>query len=547
MITNNVYERQNIKKELQLISHQMKKTHPTWEMTVKNGIKHICILEKEISSLKKENSELKKENKTTKFENDTLKQIVKDFQDKESIDSHNSSKPPSTDNVKIKIKSLREKTGKKKGGQKGHKGITLELSPNPNKIINVDPNICECCGKDLSNIKSNKTIRRQVYDIPPILVQIIEYRINEKKCGCGHINQGKAPKNITNSVQYGENLKALIAYMNNYHIIPYKRTKKFLSVLLKHDISLGTIFNINKELYHLLEPWEKNTKNKLVNSPVGHSDESGIKGFVEGIVKKKWLHVFSTSDLTYYTIHKSRGKKAIEDMNIIPNFNGTLVHDFFSTYLSYDNCIHAFCNQHILRDLQRVIDTSYWEKKWAKKMKNHLYYIKSVVDRAKAKGKTQLDDSTIKRLSDRYDKILKEGKKCYNIPSIKGLITKDKNKSSIHIPLIDDELPPPPKVKNKKKKEKKQSFGKNLYDRLLKYKDPILLFMYDFNVPFTNNQAETDIRMIKLKQKISGCFRSVSGEKYFCCARSFISTMIKQDLNIFEYLSKVFDKSLVFS
>lgn len=543
------YKTSNISKSLRDFSHRISRTYPESVVIISRAIKHIKILESENVKLKREKKLQEAQNRSLEGEISILKQRMEELEKNKDINSHNSSKPPSSDiiNKPSKKRSLRIKSNNKPGGQRGHIGKTLELSPHPDKVVELNPDFCECCGKILSKINPNNFSRRQVYEIPKIKLTVTEYRSHTKLCSCGHLNRASFPKSVNAVTQYGSNLKGFIVYTNNYHLIPYERTKEFLSDLLNHNISLGSIFNINKELYKLLEPWSKMNIQTLLNSPVAHSDESGIRGSYKGKSKQKWLHSFSNDNLTHYSIENSRGKKGMNNIDLIPNFKGVLVHDFFSPYFSYDNCEHAVCNEHLLRDLTRVIETSFWERGWSSKMKSYLYYLKSVIERAKSNGLVCLNESTVESFSDRYDEILNEGSKSYNIKAIKSKITRQKNRAKQEPSLFQEEYSPPPLVKNKNTKQRKQSFGKNLYDRLIRHKTEVLRFMHDFKVPFTNNQAERDIRMIKLKQKISGCFRSTDGEKYFCRVRSYISTMKKQNINIFDALSSVFDKALVFS
>lgn len=536
----------NILNQLEELSHKISKIYPQEKITIANAKKYIIHLEKDNARLKRE---LKNKQKQYEEKEEKLQQEIKGLKDKLSIDSHNSSKPPSTDGFKKKARpiSLRTKSSKKQGGQQGHPGKTLELSANPDERINLEVQYCECCGKDLSDVSVSKTEQRQIFDIPKIKIKITEYISNEKICACGHRNKAKFPKSVKNTTQYGSNFKSSVAYLNNYQLIPYKRTSELLSDLLNINLSPGTIYNINKELYNLLFSWSESALKELLESKVVNVDESGIRGFFEGKIKNKWLHTVCTKYLTYYFIHNSRGKKAINELDFIPNFKNILVHDFFKTYFSYDNCLHSVCNQHLLRDLNRVIESSVWERGWALKMRSFLYYAKSIVDRAKSNGLSSLSVSTLDTLSEEYDKIVSDALNSYNISAIKRKITISKNKSKTQPCLFPEELSPPPLVKDKKTKNRKQSFGRNLLDRFINYKNEILRFIYDFSVPFTNNLAEQSVRMIKLKAKISGFFRSEKGEKFFCRIRSYISSMKKQGVNVFDALSSIFDEAFEFT
>lgn len=439
-----------------------------------------------------------------------LKDELKRLKDQLNLNSRNSSKPPSTEKGH-KIKSLRKPSGKSKGGQKGHKGSTLKTISNPERTIEHKVSVCSCCGKDLSSLQSKKIEKRQVFDIPPLKLEVTEHRTETKECPyCKSTTTSEFPIGVNSRVQYGNNVNAFIVYLNQYQLLPYQRLTELFEDLFNQPLSQGTLLNINAKCYENLEETESYIKDQLRKSEVVNFDETGI--YQEG--KRIWLHSASTENLTYYFPHSNRGKIAIDSAGVLPFFNGVAVHDHWSSYNSYD-CVHAFCNVHHLRELQRA-----WEqdnKSWAKELSDLLLEIKRKVDISKQQNKTSLEINELERYSNEYDKIIFKALESYY------------------------------ESRKAEKSKRKQSKSKNLLDRLDKYKDETLLFMKNFKVPFDNNLAERDIRMTKVKQKISGCFRSEYGTKIFCCIRGFISTVKKQGQKVLEALQRTFKQEPNFS
>lgn len=278
---------------------------------------------------------------------EALTSRVKLLESQVNKNSTNSSKPPSSDGLKKKIKSLRTKSGKKPGGQDGHDGKTLELSENPDEIVIHAVDKCDICGESLKDVTPQRHIIRQIVDIPEIKAKVIEHRAEVKKCPkCRRRNTGKFPEEINNTVQYGKKVKAVAVYLTQYQLIPYKRGTELISDMFGINLSQGTMVNFNNYCHQKLEPIEDNIKNSIINSQGAvHFDETGIS-----IDKKRqWLHVASNDKYTYYEAHKKRGKEAVDTINILSNFNGTAVHDCWKTYHQYLNCDHALCNAHILR------------------------------------------------------------------------------------------------------------------------------------------------------------------------------------------------------
>ena len=426
-----------------------------------------------------------------------LEQRIQELEARLNKDSHNSHIPPSK-SPHVPIKNMRTKTGKMKGGQIGHKGKTLEMVDNPARTIVYKTATCASCGKDLSGTLLEGYERRQVFDIPPIILEVTEHRAEKKKCSCGHMNIASFPDNIAAPVQYGDNVKGLGIILNAYECVSYDRISELMEYLTGCRINESTLCSLQKTLSLQLEDFEGKSKEHLCRSEVIHNDETGIS--VEG--KRKWLHVTSNKELTHYAIDDKRGKEAIDRIGILPYFQGTSIHDGWKAYIKY-YCRHGLCNAHHLRELTFFEEEE--EAVWAKFLKELLLTTKQSVDDARQKGKDCLAPETARDIETSYDRILFDA-------------------------LAD--IPPP--VRTGKRGRIKKTKQQNFIERLLQYKDATLLFMHDFRIPFDNNLAERDIRMMKLKQKVSGTFRSLQGAQYFARIRGYISTVRKNGGNVFE-------------
>ena len=431
-----------------------------------------------------------------------------------SKNSRNSSKPPSTDAVYNKPcpQNSRKKSKKKVGGQKKHKGSTLKRSSNPDDVKTYEVESCSCCGKDLSNQKADSVQCRQVYDIPPMKLKVTEHQGEIKKCSCGHKNQAAFPAGVNHYVQYGANLKGLVVYLQNYQLLPYGRTVEMIEDLFQHHLSAGTLNNIQRYAFERLADFEEQLKTLLTAAAVAGFDETGFRV----LSKCWWLHSCSTDQHAYYEVHKQRGNDAMDAIGILPHFTGIAIHDFWKSYLKYD-CTHGLCNAHLLRELKFVHEKM--GQAWAGDLATLLCKMKEARDRAVKKQKQGLAQSTLKKYQRKYTQIVKQG--------------------------LEANPFTPPKKKGKRKAAKTKP--RNLLERFRDYKTDIIRFLYDFKVPFDNNFSERDIRMMKLKQKISGCFRSKKGADYFARIRSYIMTARKQGYNAFEVLVNLFEDNNIYS
>jgi transposase len=438
-----------------------------------------------------------------------LEARIKELEDQISKNSRNSSKPPSTDSFFKPPKSLRKKSCKGQGGQKGHQGGTLKMVECPDEIKYHIVNCCECCQKKLKDQKADRIERRQIYDIPPLKIKITEHRSEVKTCSCGHTNKS-FPIGVNHPVGYGPKIKSLLVYLQNYQLLPYERTTELVGDLFNHTLSKGTLFNIGQCAYDRLGVFENRLKELLTCCLVAGFDETGFRVMAQRL----WLHSCSTPGHAYYEVHPKRGAGAMNDINILPNFKGVAVHDFWRSYYEYQ-CKHSLCNAHLLRDL--IFIKERFKQAWADELINLLLKMKLAKEKAIEKNKSSLAKATIKKYKEQYDLIIKKG-------------------------LKENPFKPP---NQRTAGRPKKTPARNLLERLENYAADILRFLFDFNVPFDNNFSESDIRMMKVKQKISGCFRSLQGAKIFTRIRSFIVTARKQNINVFYALNNLFDHNSI--
>jgi len=439
-----------------------------------------------------------------------LKARIKELEGQLAKNSSNSSKPPSSDGLKKpKPKSLRKITGRKTGGQEGHAGTTLNQVENPDFIEQHDVNSCENCQCNLDEVEASDIEKRQEFEIPAMEKQVTEHQAKIKICpSCHFVNKGKFPEHITQPVQYGPEAKGLATYYSQNHLIPLQRLHEIFRDVHSLPLSEGTLVNTNANCFEKLEEYETIVKQQIIVSNLANFDESGMR------VNKKlhWLHVSSTSALTQFEIHEKRGLDAMDEIGILPEFKGRAVHDHWKPYFHY-TCDHGLCNAHHLREL--VYHEEQYKQSWCKQMRACLLAINAEVDALKEAGHHEMDPNRIQYHEQEFARILNEGLK--EIPELPVAINAPK-----------------------KRGKNKQHPTKNLWDRLTNFKKETLAFMYDFTVPFTNNDGERDIRMVKVKQKISGCFRSLFGAKIFCRNRGYISTARKNGINVLGSLINVF-------
>jgi len=437
-----------------------------------------------------------------------LEERVQSLENQLAKNSRNSSKPPSSDGYKKPApKSLRKKGKRKSGGQPGHKGHTLAMADKPDHTEVHRVQECEHCGRSMADQSADSVEKRQVHDLPPLRLIVTEHQAETKTCACGHLNKAAFPDGVNAPVQYGEGIKAAAVYLKNYQFLPYDRTCELLNDVFGCPMSEGTLCNIIAQSHTLAADPVKKIKTLIEQAAVAHFDETGSR--VDG--KLWWLHSASTVQATYYDIHRKRGSEAIDHIGILPDFLGRAIHDFWKPYFGYD-CLHGLCNAHHLREL--IFAHEQHQQNWADHMIDCLLDIKEAVDHAK-ESTDHLAAEQIQAFETRYQQILDEG-------------------------YAQNPLPRLPRNAKKKRGRRKKTKARNLLERLDEHRDEALAFMYDFNVPFDNNQAERDLRMMKVQQKISGMFRTEEGAKAFCRIRSYISTARKNAVGAMDALTRLF-------
>ena len=438
----------------------------------------------------------------------TQQALIQQMQDQLAKDSHNSGKPPSSDGLKKgKRKSLRLSGQRPRGGQRGHKGRTLLQVAEPDHVIRHGHNACPHCQTELEAVAAKRHIKRQVFDIPPTRIEVTEHQAEVKQCpGCGACVKGAFPAHVAQPTQYGPRLKAFACYLYGQQFIPLARITELLTALYGHAPSQAVVLAAVRQLASRTQASLEQIRQQLIAASVVHFDESGMR--VAG--RLQWLHVASTKKLTQYHVHDKRGQIGMRAGGILPHYKGVAVHDYWRSYLKFSDCQHSFCNVHHLRDLTFIVEE--YGQAWAAKMKRLLCDIKDEVASTSARH-TALPPDRLAYYEAEYDALIAQ-----------GFATN----------------PATPKTKPRPIGRPKQSPPKNLLDRLHNHKAGVLAFMYDFRIPFDNNQVERDVRMIKVQQKVSGCFRTEDGAHIFCALRSYISTARKHGLNAIDAIYNAF-------
>lgn len=438
---------------------------------------------------------LEEENAALKAENAELRLRLKQ-------NSGNSHKPPSADGLHKKP-AFNQSKGKKTGAQIGHKGKTLSMVSNPDQVIVHHAAFCPCCSKvfipsDVSHISQ----KRQVFDIPQPRLEITEHQLGVITC-CGQAHQGLFPDMVNQPVQYGSKIKALSVLLNTDYKVPFEKIEQLLGDLYGCSFNESTAIRANITCFDGLACTETIIKAQILNSNVVNFDETGMR--VEG--KLHWFHTASTALFTYLFVHNHRGKEALQSAkSLIKDFKNWAVHDCWASYFDFSDCSHALCNAHLIRELQALIETG---SQWASQMQNLLFELYN----ESQKGTSVVENKPI--WTEKYQAI-----------------------------CLQAEMEEPPPIKSKRGKPK-NSKGRNLLNRLVKYQNGVLAFAFNQAIPFTNNQAERDIRCLKTKQKVATSFRTFYGAENYARIQSFVSTLRKHEMNVFQNLINIFNNQAI--
>lgn len=471
--------------------------------------------EAEIQCLREENAELKaaltqKEQRIQELEELLMGALlhIEEMEKRLVKDSHNSSLPPSRDHGTRKPLGKREKSQKKSGGQPDHTGHTLVQVETPDEVIVHRPSRCLGCQQDLSELAGQLLERRQVHDLPELRLRVQEHQLEAICCpGCHQVTRGTFPAGVNAPVQYGPGVQALAVYLSQFQLLPVQRTCELLADLCQAPISQGALLHWIAEAATTLQPSLERISELLLRSEVLPVDETSVH--LGG--KVRWVHEHGTRWLTLYRWHAKRGSEGIEAVSLVPLYRGRMMHDRWTSYDRY-SCIHSLCGAHLIRDT--IFVAEHEKQPWAARMVEHLRHMDHVTRQWRERGARQLPAEVREGLLAEYFEILRTGYAAH----------------------ANQPMPPPPKRGG----HKKPNPSLNLLDAFLQRAEQVLGFLEDLSVPFTNNLAERDLRMIKVQQKISGSFRSPEGVSAFCTIRSYLSTMRKQGRPLLEALRAVF-------
>lgn len=438
-----------------------------------------------------------------------LKAKVTDLERRLAQNSRNSSRPPSSDGLAKPPapKSLRRPSGRKPGGQPGHEGRHLQQVQRPDEVLRYVPTCCDDCGGDLSGSEPVGEEVRQVFDLPPVRLAVCEHRAQRRRCACGHVTRAVFPSGVSAPTQYGPRMRALGVYLIAAQHLPYKRAAGLLSDWLGAPLSPGTLIAFVKDGANDLDGFLDRVHQQIIDSPIVHFDETGVRAGGRG----RWLHSSSTKTLTFYALHDRRGTQGIDHAGVLPHFGGIAVHDGWPQYRAYTSATHALCNAHHLRELLAIIEQDPERQSWAAKIDMLLRALHATVQEAKTAGEQSLDPWTLAGYRAAYEQII----------------------------VLGHQQSPPGTIPTGKRGVIKQTPARNLLVRLDRDREQILRFAHDFRVPFDNNLAERDLRMIKIQQKISGCWRTTIGADRFLALRSYISTSRKQGHDIIDVLARL--------
>ena len=443
-------------------------------------LERLAALEAEVQRLQAENAELRR---------------------RLEMNSQNSHKPPSSDGYRKKSVQPALPKGEKQapGGKKGHKGKTLRQVKEVDTVEVHLPKECEICGRSISAEETHEVLgKRQVFDLPEPRLEVKEHRLGQIEC-CGHVQQGKYPDAVTASVQYGPGVRALVTKLSVDHKMPLEQISCLFTDLYHYELNSTTIENALEQGYQLSATLEATLIEQLKKAKVAYFDETGLR--IAGSLQ--WLHTAGNALYTYLFVHAKRGKKALlSERSVLKDFTGRAIHDCWASYFEFGNAQHGLCNAHIVRELQALAEE---KSVWAEKMRIFLLELHAQTPHLPLQG--QAADEARQR----YKQILAQA----------------------------DQEEPPPEIKEGKGRPKNTP-GRNLLRRLQQYEEAVLAFALVEGVPFSNNLAEQALRPAKVKQKVSGCFRTFHGAEVYARLQAIISTCRKQDRNVFATLRSIF-------
>jgi transposase len=438
--------------------------------------------------------------------NAALRDRVAELERRLGADSSNSSRPPSSDGLRKRPRPARprEQGARRPGKQPGALGAHLAQVADPDQVVVHAPARCAGCGGDLTRAPVTRMQARQVFDLPEIRLRVVEHRAEQRACGCGQMTWATFPGAARATACYGPGVRALGCYLLVVQHLPVERAARLLADVLDAPVAAGTLAGLVGEAAGGLRPpggFADVVGHQLRHADVVNFDETGAR--VAG--RLHWVHSASTPTLTWQTVHPKRGVDAMDAAGILPGFAGVAVHDGWAPYQHYQDATHALCGAHLLRELDAVADEP--RQGWAAGMAELLLDAKTVTDQARAAGVTQVDDQARDQLHARYQRLLDDGHAA-NSRAVGGRQAR------------------PPAAR--------------LLGRLDTHRTEVLRFLDDLRVPFTNNQSERDLRMVKLQQKISGCWRTLSGAEAFLAVRSYLSTARKHDVHALDILRRLF-------
>ncbi|WP_419906892.1 IS66 family transposase [Hoeflea sp.] len=455
--------------------------------------------------------ELEKQNRQLRDQNASLVQRVSDLERRLGLNSSNSSKPPSSDGLakpaarERRTRSLRGKSGRKSGGQHGHKGTTLKQVATPDALVHHYPHQCTRCSATLSSEAATGFAARQVFGLaPPPPLFITEHRAHTCRCrSCGTLVRAAFPETVKAPAQYGDEIAALAAYLQTQHCIPEDRLARIFSDLYKIRVAPATLASLIAKKADSMRIFADRVRELLCGTAVAvkHLDETGLR--IAG--KTRWLHMLCSTSLSHLRLGTGRG-------DIPSGLAGTIVHDCWPPYLALEAVEHGLCNAHLLRELQAVIDHD--REPWATDMKALLSDARTLAQMARDQGRPAVSLRHVRQIRQRFDACCDRAIKFH------------------------EGLPPLARPTTGKRGRPKRRAGHNLARRMRTHKAAVLLFFNDLNVPFTNNEAERDLRMTKVRQKVSGSFRTETGAENYCILRTVVETARKQSWDVLRALSK---------